>query len=169
MKTDMRRTLARQPFEQKIRQIGQLLQLSAKIKTQRGSDNVDSIARGFRVDKSASPKILAAKRQVGIRRDPLLISAIRQKLVLQFIYNGKLRTVEPQTYGLSTAGQEVLRAYERTIPNGPTRAGMAKLFDLNKISGLRKSGQSFRRALPAHNPDDSAMVEIFATLPVPRK
>ena len=46
MKTDMRRTLARQPFEQKIRQIGQLLQLSAKVKIQRGSDNVDSIARG---------------------------------------------------------------------------------------------------------------------------
>ena len=46
---------------------------------------------------------------------------------------------------------------------------MAKLFDLNKISGLRKSGQSFRQALPAHNPDDSAMVEIFATLPVPGK
>ena len=44
MKTDMRRTLAQQPFEQKIRQIGQLLQLSAKVKIQGGSDNVDSIA-----------------------------------------------------------------------------------------------------------------------------
>ena len=54
----------------------------------------------------------------GIRRDPLIISAIRQKSVLQFNYNGKLRTVEPQTYGLSITGQEVLRAYERTIPNG---------------------------------------------------
>ncbi len=92
-----------------------------------------------------------------------------QKLVLQFIYNGKLRTVEPQTYGLSTTGREVLRAYERTIPNGSKRSGMAKLFDLNKISGLRKSGQSFSQALPTHNPDDSAMVEIFATLPVPGK
>jgi hypothetical protein len=167
MKTDLRRTLARQPFEQKIRQIGQLLQLSAKVKIQRASDNVDSVARGLRAHKT--PKILAAEPRMGIRRNPLLISAIRQKLVLQFIYNGKLRTVEPQTYGLSTAGQEVLRAYERTIPNGSKRAGMAKLFDLNKISSLRKSGQSFSQALPTHNPDDSAMVEIFATLPVPRK
>jgi hypothetical protein len=169
MKTDMRRTLARQPFEQKIRQIGQLLQLSAKVKTQRGSDNVDSIARELRARKSATRKVLAAKRQIGIRRDPLIISAIRRKLVLQFNYNRKLRTVEPQTYGLSTTGREVLRAYERTIPNGSKRSGMAKLFDLNKISGLRKNGQSFRHALPAHNPDDSAMVEIFATLPVPGK
>ena len=46
---------------------------------------------------------------------------------------------------------------------------MAKLFDLNKISGLRKSGESFKQALPAHNPYDSAMVEIFATLPAPGK
>ncbi len=169
MKTDMRRTLARQPFELKIRQIGQLLQLSAKVKIQRGSDNVDSIAQGLGAHKSATRKILAAERQLGIRRDPLIISAIRRRLVLQFNYNGKLRTVEPQTYGLSTAGREVLRAYERTIPNGSKRSGMAKLFDLNKISGLRKSGESFRQALPAHNPDDSAMVEIFATLPVPGK
>jgi len=127
------------------------------------------IALGLRPHKNATRKILAVERQLGIRRDPLIISAIRRKLVLQFNYNGKLRTVEPQTCGLSTAGREGLRAYERTIPNGSRRSGMGKLFDLNKISGLRKSGQSFRQALPAHNPDDSAMVEIFATLPVQGK
>ena len=33
MKTEMRRELARQPFEQKIRQVGQLMQLSAKVKS----------------------------------------------------------------------------------------------------------------------------------------
>jgi predicted DNA-binding transcriptional regulator YafY len=127
------------------------------------------IARGLRAHKNATRKILAAERQIGIRRDPLIISAIRRKSVLQFNYKGKLRTVQPQTYGLSTTGREVLRAYELTIPNGSKRSGMAKLFDLSKISGLRKVGQSFRQALPAHNPDDSAMVEVFATLPVPEK
>ena len=35
MKTEMRRELARQPFEEKIRKIGQLIQLSAKLKAQR--------------------------------------------------------------------------------------------------------------------------------------
>jgi hypothetical protein len=43
---------------------------------------------------------------------------------------------------------------------------MARLFDLKKISELQETGESFEGALPAHNPDDSAMVEIFATLPV---
>lgn len=94
-------------------------------------------------------------RQLGIRR----------KSVPKFSYNGKLRTVEPQTYGLSTTGREVFRAYERSATNASKRSGMAKLFDLKKISGLRKDGQSFRKASPAHHPDDTAMVEIFATLP----
>lgn len=145
MKTDMRHELARQPFEQKISKVGQLLQLSAKLKAQRGANNGDFTAR-----------------------DPLIISAIRRKAVLKFTYNGKLRTVEPQTYGLSTTGREILRAYERPTTNGLKRSGMAKLFDLKKISNLRDSGQKFREALPAHNPNDSAMVEIFATLPAPK-
>lgn len=126
------------------------------------------IARGLRAHKNATRKVLAAERQLGIQRDPLIISAIRRKSVLEFNYNGKRRTVEPQTYGLSTAGREVLRAYERTTPNGAKHSGMAKLFDLNKISGLRKNGQTFRQALLAHDPDDRAMVEIFATLPRPK-
>ena len=126
------------------------------------------IARGLRAHKNATRKILAIERQIGIQRDPLIISAIRRRSVLKFSYNGKLRTVEPQTYGLSTTGREVLRAYERPATNGARRSGMAKLFDLKKISGLRESGQTFQEALPAHNPDDSAMVEIFATLPAPK-
>ena len=77
--------------------------------------------------------------------------------------------VEPQTYGRSTAGREVLRACECPAGNSSKRPGMAKLFDLEKISELRDSGLNFRQALPAHNPNDSAMVEIFAPLPVPRK
>jgi hypothetical protein len=140
MNVDMRRNLARQPFERKIRQVGQLLQLSRSLKGHRGANG----------------------------RNELIITAIRRKLVLKFRYNGKLRTVEPQTYGLSATGREVLRAYERPATNGAKRSGMAKLFDLKKISGLRESGQTFQEALPAHNPDDSAMVEVFATLPKPK-
>ena len=35
MKTDMRRELARQPFQQKIRKVGQLIKLSRKLKPAR--------------------------------------------------------------------------------------------------------------------------------------
>jgi hypothetical protein len=126
------------------------------------------IARGLGAHKNATRKVLVAERQLGIRRDPLIISAIRRKSLLEFIYNGKRRIVEPQTYGLSTTGREVLRAYERPPTNGGRRAGIAKLFDLARISGLQETGLKFPKALEAHNPDDSAMVEVFATLPRPK-
>lgn len=35
MKTDMRHQLARQPFEEKIRKVGQLIKLSATVKSSR--------------------------------------------------------------------------------------------------------------------------------------
>jgi len=35
MKTEMRRRLARQPFEEKIRKVSQLIQLSTAVKTSR--------------------------------------------------------------------------------------------------------------------------------------
>jgi hypothetical protein len=176
MKAEMRRDLAREPFEEKIRKVDQLIQLSSKLKATRAAGPVERrtvtdstfIGRGVRAHKNASRKMLAAERHFGIKRDPIIISAIRQKSVLAFSYNGKLRTVEPQTYGLSTSGREVLRAYERPAPNSAKGSGMAKLFDLAKISGLQKTGLKFAQALPTHNPDDSAMVEVFATLPRPK-
>jgi len=95
----------------------------------------------------------------------VFISAIENKEVVSFVYNGEQRTVEPQTYGVTTTGNRVLRA--RQIGGG-SRSGqsqIAKLFDLKKISALRKTGVHFEKALPEHNPNDSAMAEIFASLP----
>jgi hypothetical protein len=98
-----------------------------------------------------------------------LVSAIRNKTVLKFHYNGEERFVEPQTYGLSTAGHEVLRAYQRAGGSKSGQSRMAKLFDVQKISDLEKTEEKFTAALPSHNPNDSAMVEIFATLLAPKK
>lgn len=42
-----------------------------------------------------------------------VISAIKNKHVLSFFYDDAIRTVEPQTYGISTAGHPVLRGYHR--------------------------------------------------------
>lgn len=126
------------------------------------------IERGLRAHKAATQKVQAAERHLGIRRDPTIISAIRDKALLKFIYNGELRVVEPQTYGLSNTGKEVLRAYQVSGGSRAGRSRMAKLFDLSKIKELEKTTRRFAEALPEHNPDDSAMVEIFATLPAPK-
>jgi hypothetical protein len=97
------------------------------------------------------------------------VSAIKNKQVLRFKYDGKERIVEPQTYGISIAGREVLRARQVGGESGSGQLRMAKLFDLEKISNLRKAGTAFSGALPAHNPNDHVMVEVFATLPKPTK
>ena len=95
----------------------------------------------------------------------LLVAAINSREVLKFSYEGCVRTVEPQTYGMSYTGRYVLRAAQT---GGESRSGqstIAKLFDLAKISKLQKSGEHFKQALHSHNPQDSAMKVIFATLP----
>lgn len=94
-----------------------------------------------------------------------LVSAVRNKCVLRFIYNGKERIVEPQTYGISTAAKEVLRARQISGESQSGETQLAKLFDVEKISGLKKTTIHFSHALPEHNPNDSAMTKIFATLP----
>ncbi len=112
----------------------------------------------------------AALRQAGaIKKNKTILSAIKNKEVLRFTYNGKERIVEPQTYGISIAGHEVLRAFQK---GGGSRSGqtkIAKLFDVEKISSLEKTGEKFSRALPEHNPQDSAMAEVFASLPRPAR
>lgn len=98
-----------------------------------------------------------------------IVSAIKQKFVLQFVYNDEERVVEPQTYGISKTGKEILRA--RQIGGG-SRSGqlrIAKLFDVEKISALKKTGGHFSEALPEHNPNDSAMTEVFVSLPLRKR
>jgi hypothetical protein len=98
-----------------------------------------------------------------------IVEAIENKSVLRFSYNGQERIVEPQTYGVSATGKEVLRAFQKSGGSKSGQSQIAKLFDMEKISGLKKTGEHFCEALAAHNPNDSAMVEIFASLPKPKK
>jgi hypothetical protein len=52
MKTEMRRQLARQPFEQKIRKVAELIRLSRKLKGERiREDPPDSPKSAFRNPK----------------------------------------------------------------------------------------------------------------------
>ena len=67
MKTEMRRALAREPFEPKIHKTEQLLQLSQKLKAQRAVRNVDFAARGLRAYNDATRKVLALEELGGIR------------------------------------------------------------------------------------------------------
>ena len=129
------------------------------------------VQEGLEAHRRGTEKVKAnALKQLGKpRRDRTILSAIKNKHVLRFDYNGRERIVEPQTYGISIPGREVLRAHQIGGRAGSGQLRMAKLFDLKKMLNLRKEETAFTSGLSAHNPHDSAMVEIFATRPRPHE
>lgn len=97
-----------------------------------------------------------------------IVSAIKNKRVLSFFYDHAPRTVEPQTYGISTAGHPILRGYQVA---GGSKSGQAvglRLYELAKMGGLKDTEKRFARARPQHKPKDSAMSKVVASLPLPK-
>ena len=88
----------------------------------------------------------------------LICKAIKKRQLIQFEYNGKLRTAEPQCYGMGTKGKELLRAYQVNDPR------VEKLFDLSKITNLVVLDEPFEAAGPNYKKRDSAMKKIFCEL-----
>ena len=147
MKAEMRRTLAREPFEKKIAKTEQLIRLAKEFP---------------RRQTSAGQKDDLAKEEA-------IISAIRDRTALEFFYNGQPRIVEPQTYGISTAGHPILRGYQR---GGGSSSGYTKglrLFEVRKMSKVRLTSERFGEARSEHNPSDTAMSKVIISLPRPKQ
>jgi predicted DNA-binding transcriptional regulator YafY len=91
--------------------------------------------------------------------NPRLVEAVKHKQRLRFLYNGKMRLVEPQCYGIGSKGTELLRAHQ--LQGGHERG---PLFDVSKIVYLEILDETFSRPGPHYKRDDSAMATIFAQL-----
>lgn len=89
----------------------------------------------------------------------MLVEAIEHKRRLRFLYNARVRLVEPQCYGIGAKGTELLRAHQ--LEGGHERE---PLFDVSKIVDLEVLGEAFQRSGPHYKRDDSAMKTIFAQL-----
>ena len=96
---------------------------------------------------------------MAIDMNEMLVRAIEQKRRLRFLYNGRMRLVEPQCYGIGTKGTELLRAHQ--LQGGQERE---PLFDVSKLDGLEVLDERFDRPGPNYKRDDSAMKTIFAQL-----
>lgn len=90
--------------------------------------------------------------------EPLLCIAIQNRQRIQFVYHNKLRIAEPQSYGVSHAGKEVVRLF--LIKSG-TRP--EQLFDVSKITDLHLLNEYFTSPGP-NKKDDSAMKSLFCQL-----
>jgi predicted DNA-binding transcriptional regulator YafY len=89
----------------------------------------------------------------------LILESIRTRRRLRFLYNGRVRIVEPQCYGMGTKGTELLRAHQ--LQGGEQRE---PLFDVSKIEDLVMLDETFTKPGPNYKRDDSAMKTIFAQM-----
>jgi len=94
--------------------------------------------------------------------DPIS-EAIKRRKVVEFRYAGTMRTVEPHCYGVSRAGNQVLRAYE-TGEIGSGRSTGWRLFNVNKMVDMRDTGRVFGENRPGYNPKDRGMALVHCNL-----
>ena len=90
--------------------------------------------------------------------------AIAEKKYIQFQYDGGRRVVEPHCYGISTAENHVLRAYQ---VSGYSQSGNPKgwkLFDIAKASQIEILPESFEGPRRGYDRFDDAMSQIFCRL-----
>ncbi len=91
----------------------------------------------------------------------IICSAIQSKQIIEFYYNGGYRSVEPLCYGVTSAGNEILRGYQtggHSVSGNPVGW---KLFLISGISNLIITGKHFDAPRPGYNPDDPAMTAIY--------
>lgn len=91
--------------------------------------------------------------------ESLICAAIKEKQQLQFLYNSKLRIIEPQLLGIGKKGHMQLRGYQ--LNETPQ---LEKLFDLDKIKDVQTLPVRFSKPGPHYNPNDSAFKEIICRL-----
>lgn len=95
----------------------------------------------------------------------LIMSAIQKKLCMTFYYDGQFRHVEPHAYGVSSAGNQVLRAYQ-TAGGHANDGGISPwhLFTVAKIRDLTLTTEHFSNARPKYERGDKGMSRIYAEL-----
>lgn len=89
-----------------------------------------------------------------------ICSAISDRAVVQFWYEGGTRTVEPHCHGISRADHEVLRGWQT---GGYSESGNSigwKLFDVSQMSSLSQTGSTFATNRPDYNPNDKHMKSV---------
>jgi hypothetical protein len=91
-------------------------------------------------------------------------TAIQNKQLLSFSYDGFPRTVEPHTYGLDKKGHPALRAYQ--IKGGSESGEYIgwKIFHVNEIHNLSVLQEHFAHARSDYKRNDSFFYSINAQL-----
>lgn len=93
-----------------------------------------------------------------------LAGAIRNRSVVEFLYDGHPRGVEPHCLGWSSKGALLLRAFQISGTSSSGQALEWRLFSASKITNVRLRGDTFAQPRPGYTPNDSAMTSVIATI-----
>jgi hypothetical protein len=93
----------------------------------------------------------------------IICEAISHRRVIQFYYDGELRIVEPHCHGITTAGNQGLRAYQIGGYSSSNKYGW-KMYDLGKSNNIVITPNSFPRARNGYKKGDSGMMQIYCEL-----
>jgi hypothetical protein len=92
-----------------------------------------------------------------------ICEAIRSLERLAFDYDGKARVVEPYCHGVSRGG-EALRGIQVAGQSRSGTFGSGKLWMVERMHNIRRTGQSFVPNDPDYNPEDGAMLSIHCRI-----
>jgi len=92
-----------------------------------------------------------------------IISAVQNKELISFGYEGYTRVVEPHAVGVSTAGHKVLRCFQVEGRHEEQNHNW-DLVLLSKIVDLSTTGQRFSSERQGYRRGDKGMTTIYAQL-----
>lgn len=92
-----------------------------------------------------------------------ILKAIEKQLLLELYYDGAIRIVEPHCYGLTTKGNEAIRAFQVGGYSSSGKMGW-KLYDLSKASSISLLDEKFNYPRDGYRSGDSAMSIIYTQL-----
>lgn len=93
----------------------------------------------------------------------IICDAINNHEYLEFSYDGYLRKVQPAAYGVSSAGNDVLRCYQ--VAGGHVTPGHEwDLCKVSKITSLKATGEHFIGEPPGYKKGDRGMTTIYCEL-----
>lgn len=95
--------------------------------------------------------------------DTIIKNAIRNKNLLEFDYDGGGRIVEPHCYGMTTKGNQGLRAFQVSGYSSSGKMGW-KLFDMSKARLVKTLDRSFANPRLGYKRGDRGMSRVYCEL-----
>lgn len=94
----------------------------------------------------------------------ILTTAVNDKRLVSFDYDGLRRVVEPHAVGFGKGESVLMRGFQVEGESATQTTGW-KLFKADKIEGLTLTPEVFNQPREGYKPGDKAMSQILAEVP----